>query len=396
MVSALRDAFVLDPDIAFLNHGSFGATPRSVLLAQARLRDQLEREPVSFFERFLPGALMAARRYVADWVNADPAGFAFLPNASAGVATVLSNVSFAPGDELLVTDHAYPACRNAFAHRAERAGATLVTARVPFPGTTADAIADAVLAAVTPRTRLALLDHVTSPTGLVFPLERLVPALADRGIDVLIDGAHAPGMLEVDVDRLAALGATYYTANGHKWSCAPKGAAFLWVRADRREGFHPLVISHGLFAPLADGESRFFAEHGWTGTDDPTPYLSWPIAIDHLADLMPGGWEAIRRRNRTMTLEARDRLCEALGVAQPADDALIGSLAAIPIPADYRPDLTGPALHQRLFEAHGVELPVFPFPDAGHRVLRVAMHLHTDMEDVERLVLALEHERSAA
>jgi len=393
MTSALREAFVLDPDIAFLNHGSFGATPRSVLAAQARLRDRLEREPVDFFERFLPAALMAAREAVADWVHADPAGLVFVSNASAGVATVLANQRLSPGDELLVTDHAYPACRNAFAFSAERAGATLVTARVPFPGTTADTIVDAVLSAVTPRTRLALLDHVTSPTGLVFPLERLLPALAARGIDVLVDGAHAPGMLDLDVDHLAALGATYYTANGHKWSCAPKGTALLWVRADRRDGFHPLVISHGLFAPLAPGQSRFFAEHDWTGTDDPTAHLAWPIAIDHVADLMPGGWGAIRARNRLMTLEARDRLCDLLGVAQPADDALVGGLAAIPIPASFRPDLSGAALHQRLFDTHRVEVPIFPFPDANHRVIRVAMHLHTDMEDVERLVEALAAER---
>lgn len=395
MTSALRDAFLLDPDVAFLNHGSFGATPRAVLAAQARLRDRLEREPVDFFERFLPGALMAAREAVADWVHGDPEGLVFVANASAGVATVLANQRFSPGDELLVTDHAYPACRNAFAFHAERAGATLVTARVPFPGTTADAIVDAVLEAVTPRTRLALIDHVTSPTGLVFPLERLLPALAARGVEVLVDGAHAPGMLDLDVDHLATLGVTYYTANGHKWPCAPKGTALLWVHADRRAGFHPLVISHGLLAPLADDQSRFFAEHDWTGTDDPTAHLAWPIAIAHLADLMPGGWDAIRRRNRLMTLEARDRLCDFFGVPQPAEDALVGCLAAIPIPADYRPDLSGPALHQRLFADHRVEVPIFPFPDSGRRVIRVAMHLHTDMEDVEHLVEALEAERTA-
>lgn len=395
MTSALREAFLLDPDVAFLNHGSFGATPRAVLAAQARLRDRLEREPVDFFERFLPGALAAAREAVADWVRADPQGLVFVANASTGVATVLANQRFAPGDELLVTDHAYPACSNAFAFAAERAGATLVTARVPFPGATADAIVDAVLGAVTRRTRLALIDHVTSPTGLVFPLERLLPALAARGVEVLVDGAHAPGMLDLDIDRLAALGMTYYTANGHKWPCAPKGTALLWVHRDRRHGFHPLVISHGLFAPLADGQSRLFAEHDWTGTDDPTAHLAWPIAIAHLAELMPGGWEAIRRRNRLMTLEARDRLCDLFEVPQPADDDLVACLAAVPIPAWYRPDLTGRALHQRLFDAHRVEVPIFPFPDPAQRVIRVAMHLHADMEDVERLVGGLAAERDA-
>jgi len=180
MTSALRDLWNLDDEVAFLNHGSFGATPKSVLAAQARLRDQLEQEPVRFFERYLPGALAAAREAVAAWVGGDPAGLAFVPNASTGVATVLANLRLEPGDELLVTNHAYGACRNAFALTAERAGAVLVTAEIPFPGTTEDTIVAAVLAAVTSRTKLALIDHVTSPTGLVFPLERLLPEFAAR------------------------------------------------------------------------------------------------------------------------------------------------------------------------------------------------------------------------
>jgi isopenicillin-N epimerase len=388
MTSSLRHAWILDDDVAFLNHGSFGATPRSVLAVQARLRDQMEREPVRFFDRFLPGALEAARVAVARWVHADPAGLAFLPNTSMGVSTVLANQRFGPGDELLVTDHAYAACRNAFAHAAAASGATLVTARVPFPGTTADAVVAAVLEALTPRTRLVLIDHVTSPTGLVFPIERILPELARRGIPALVDGAHAPGMVDVDLTALAALGATYYTANGHKWPCAPKGAAFLWVDEPSRAGFHPLVISHGLLSPLVPGQTRFRAEMDWTGTDDPTAYLAWPTAIEHVGELMPGGWPAIRRRNHELALAAQARLAEALGIARPAEAELIGSLASLPIPAERRPELDARGLYERLIDAHRVEVPVFPWPDSG-RVLRVAMHLHSDMEDIERLVGAL-------
>jgi len=394
MTSALRDLWNLDDEVAFLNHGSFGATPKSVLAAQARLRDQLEQEPVRFFERYLPGALAAAREAVAAWVGGDPAGLAFVPNASTGVATVLANLRLEPGDELLVTNHAYGACRNAFALTAERAGAVLVTAEIPFPGTTEDTIVAAVLAAVTSRTKLALIDHVTSPTGLVFPLERLLPELAARGVDVLVDAAHAPGMLAVDLDRLAAIGATYYTANGHKWPCAPKGAAFLWVRADRRDGFHPLVVSHGLTAALEPGQTRFRAEFDWMGTDDPTPYLAWPTAIEHLGALMAGGWDTIRRRNRDLTLAARDRLCELLAIAPPADNALIGCLASLPLPPGRRPELSAHALHERLADVHHVQLPIFDWE--GQRVLRVALHLHTDLEDIEALAVALRAEGFAA
>lgn len=394
MTSDLRDQWNLDDDVAFLNHGSFGATPKSVLAAQARLRDQLEREPVRFFERYLPGALDAAREAVATWVNADAAGLAFVPNASTGVATVLANLTLHPGDELLVTDHAYGACRNAFALTAAKAGATLVTTQIEFPGTTAEVIVEAVLRGVTDRTKLVLLDHVTSPTGLVFPVERILPLLAERGIDVLIDAAHGPGMLDVDVANLAALGATYYTANGHKWPCAPKGAALLWVRADRRENFHPQVISHGLTAPLMGTQTRFRAEFDWIGTDDPTAFLTWPTAIEHVGAMLPGGWAAARKRNRDMTLAARDRLCSLLGIAAPAEDGLIGSLAALPLPADRRPELSASALHTRLVDAHRVQVPVFDW--GGGRVLRVALHLHTDLEDIEALAQALTAEGFAA
>lgn len=389
MSTPWRHHWQLDPDLAFLNHGSFGATPLVVLEAQAALRTRMEANPVDFFARFLPAALAEARLKVAAWVQADPEGLVFVPNASAGVATVLANARFGPGDELLVTDHAYGACRNAFALAAERRGARLVTASIPFPGTTPEAIIDAVLAAVTERTRLVMLDHVTSPTGLVFPLEGLLPHFAARGIDVLVDGAHGPGMVEVDVERLAGLGLTYYAANGHKWPCAAKGAAFLWVHARRRDGFHPLVISHGLTQPLTPGQSRFRAEHDWTGTADPTPYLTWPDAIAFVASLVPGGWAEIRERNRAMTLRARDQIAAALHIESPAADTLIGSLAAFPLPRELAPELDAMALHTHLFRAHRVELPVFPWPAAPQRLLRIALHLHSDLDDVARLIAAL-------
>ena len=386
----LRAAWTLDPAITFLNHGSFGACPRAVLAAQAELRAELEREPVDFFIRRLGPRLDAARAEVAAFVGADPRDLAFVRNATAGVAAVLGSLRLDPGDELLATDHGYNACKNALDRVAARAGARVVVARLPFPLRDPAEVVDAVLRALTPRTRLALLDHVTSPTGLVLPIAALVRALAERGVDVLVDGAHAPGMQDLDLD---ALGAAYYTGNFHKWVCAPKGAAMLWVRRDRQAGLHPAVISHGYNSTRP--RPRLHEEFDWIGTDDPTPWLCVPIALRELAALVPGGWPELRRRCRDLALAARDRLALALHVAPPAPDAMIGALAALPLPPGDPTPLAAldiEPLQQRLFDRHAIEVPVVPWPRPPHRLLRISAFLHNTLADYDRLAHALRAE----
>jgi len=232
--------FALDPEVLFLNHGSFGACPRTILEKQSELRLRLEREPVLFLSRELEKLLDGARAELGAFAGADPDDLALVKNASTGVSTVVRSLDLQPGDELLTTSHAYNACHNALRAQ-ERRGVKVVSADVPFPIRSPSQVVEAVLAQATPRTKLALVDHVTSPTGLVFPVAEIVRALDARGIDSLVDGAHVPGMLPLD---LRALSPAYYTGNCHKWLCTPKGCAFLFVRRDRQERIVPLTISH--------------------------------------------------------------------------------------------------------------------------------------------------------
>jgi isopenicillin-N epimerase len=383
-----RTLWPLDPSVTFLNHGSFGACPRAVLEAQARFRDRLEAEPVRFLSRDLEGLLDAARSALGAFVGAAGDDLAFVPNATTGVNTVLRSLDLGAGDEVVATDHTYNACRNALNAAGARAGVRIVVATLPFPIAAPEQVVEAVLARVGPRTRLALVDHVTSPTGLVLPIERLVRELAARGVDALVDGAHAPGMVPLD---LRALGAAYYTGNCHKWICAPKGSGFLYVRRDRQPGVRPLVISHGANSPRVD-RSRFRLEFDWVGTTDPTAYLTVPEAIRYMGSLLPGGWPALMAHNRATALAARDRLCAALGVAPPAPDSMIGSLAALPVPAGFLPapvDGERDPLHTALFERYGLELPVFTWAALACRILRISAQLYNSAADYEQLAGAL-------
>jgi isopenicillin-N epimerase len=369
----------------FLNHGSFGACPRRVLEIQNDFRRQMEAEPVRFFIRELPPLLAVARGELADFIGADPDGLVFVANATTGVNTALAAVPLETGDEVIVTDHGYPACRNAVEACCDRAQSRIVEARIPFPGTTPDAITDAVMTRVSPRTRLAVIDHVTSPTGLVLPIVEIVTRLEERGITVIVDGAHAPGMVALDV---ASLGASFYTGNCHKWMCAPKGAGFLWIRRDWRARVRPLVTSHGAGA-VVDRHSRLHAEFDWTGTDDPSPWLSVPAAISTMAALVDGGWEAIRTRNRSLAVEARSALCATLGVDPPCPDDMVGSLAAIPLPDDESAATSSQVeldpIQEGLYRDHLIEIPVTRWGGPPRRAIRLSAQLYNSLEQFRYL-----------
>jgi isopenicillin-N epimerase len=379
----------LDPEVTFLNHGSFGACPIPVLEAQERLRRTMEAQPVLFLHRLGEELLDRARHELAAFLGADPEGLVSVANATTGVNTVLRSFPLSPGDELLVTDHEYNACRNALNETATRTGAVVTVAPLPFPVGAPATIHETILACVTPRTRLALLDHITSSTAFVLPMESIVRSLQARGVAVLVDGAHAPGMIPLDVD---GLGAEFYAGNCHKWLCAPKGAAFLWVRADRRPGVRPIVISHGANSPRTD-RSRFRLEFDWTGTSDPTPFLCVPDAIRFLGGLRPGGWPAHMAANRALALRAGEILRRTLGVPACCPEAMIGSMVTLPLPEAPRdsldPVLLVDRLQLRLFERFRIEVPVILWPTWTRRWVRISAQAYNREGQYEELGRAL-------
>ena len=377
----------LDPGVHYLNHGSFGACPIPVLEFQAALRARLEREPVDFLVRDLPGLLAGARQALGRFVGADPEGLVFVPNATTAVNAVLRSWNLKPGDEIVTTDHAYAACRKTLEFLAARRGAAIRIARVPFPIAGPGDVVEAILAAVTSRTHLALIDHVTSPTALVLPIAEIVATLRERGIECVVDGAHALGMLPLELDRL---GAAAYAANAHKWLCAPKGSAFLHVRADLRGRVRPLVVSHG-YDP-GSPEVRFRDEWDWTGTDDPTPYLSIPECLRVLGGLLPGGWPALMHRNHALALRGRSLVGEALGVAPPCPESMIGSIAALPLPAAHpdspvaRLDMRGLATWTR---ERGIESWFFPWSAPGGKLVRLSAQAYNHEDHYRALATLL-------
>lgn len=399
--SPLAVEWSLDPSWVFLNHGSFGATPRAVQAEQTRWREQLEAEPVGFFIERHPGVMDDARTSLGRLVGADPAGLALLPNATIAVATVLANQRLAAGDELLVGSHEYPACQNGFRAAANRADATVVYADIPFPCPGPDAVVHAFISKVTPRTRLALFSHVTSPTGLVYPVERLTRELHRLGVRVLIDGAHAPGMIHgLDLDTLRP---DYYTANCHKWVCSPKGSAFLYVRADRRETFRPIVLSNNAENPRP-ARSQFVTEFEYIGTQDYTALYSIPAAIRCVGGLARGGWAEVTRRNHDLCVEARDMLCKAWGVEPPAPAEMIGSIATIMLPSHdaarqarlaQRPTRYHDALQDALLANWRVQVPIWGLPGKPERFLRISSQLYNSWEQYEYLAAAVRAELEA-
>jgi isopenicillin-N epimerase len=374
--------WALDPDVVHLNHGSFGGCLRSVLDVAAAARTRLEAAPMRFFVLEWQTALDLARAALAGFVGADAERLAFVPSSTTGVAIALRSATIAAGDEILTTSHVYAACLYQLQRLATERGAriTIVDIGLPFDP---DALVERVAAAITPRTRLALLDHITSPTALRLPLERLIPLFTARDIPVLVDGAHAPGQIELAVDRL---GATWYVGNCHKWLCAPKASGFLAWSTAAAATLRPLVTSHGANAAYGPA-NRLHAELDWSGTYDPSAQLAVPAAIENLGR-EGGGWPAILARNHALALELRDRVSTGLGGTglrtQLAPASAIGTMAAIPIEL---PAGTDARSLERTLLVDGWEVPLVDHPSGP--LVRVSAHLYNDVSEADLLAAKL-------
>ena len=387
--SRFRRLWALAPESVFLNHGSFGACPKAILKLQAELRRQMEAEPVQFLWRRYEERLEPSRRTVAKFLGVRPKDMVFVTNATTGVNAVLRSLKLKPGQELLTTNLDYNACHNVLAEAARAARAKLITAAIPFPLDDEDELVEAILRKVSRRTRLAMIDHVTSNTALVTPVARLIKELEARGVDTLVDGAHAPGMLPLDLHKLAP---AYYTGNLHKWVCAPKGAGFLWAREDKQKELQPAVISHGNNT-VRPGYSAFQDRFDWAGTEDPTAWFCSGAAIDWMGRLLPGGWREVRERNHALAVRARTLLCRQLDVEPPCSENLLGSMATIPLPQrfQHRPKSGKIDPEQlRLYERFKVEVPFVRLPSSDVRYFRISAQIYNTPAEYEYLGQGLE------
>ncbi|WP_425397004.1 aminotransferase class V-fold PLP-dependent enzyme [Aeoliella sp.] len=410
----------LAPGLTYLNHGSYGACPIEVLEAQAALREWMEADAVSFLSQELFGLLDRSRQALVSVMGGRAEDYVFCRNATTAIATILDNVArghgliddrpLAAGDELLALDHEYRACLNNLERTAEQTGAKVVVAEMPIerdggPRIDGELITQSLLSAVTPRTRVCLLSHITSASGAVLPVASIVRQLESRGVVTIVDGAHGPGAVEIDIE---SLGCAFYTSNCHKWLCSPKGSALLWVRPDLQPGFRPLVLSNHAQAsatlPLgAQARSRFQMEFDYTGTDDYTAAAAIADAVEVLPKIAGCDWSGIVARNRSLVLKARDLICTKLGTEAPYADALVGPMATIPLPIVPEPNREkllaretyfADALQDALLTRHHIQVPIIRpskpgQPWNGRRYVRISAQLYNSLEQYEYLAEAL-------
>ena len=391
----------LAPGLSYLNHGSFGLAPRELLQWRFQLLQAMERDPVQFLAEELPPRLQRSRAALASLVGTSPAQLAFVPSTTYGLNELVHRLEpllkrLPPGSEILLPDQAYNASLNLVRFAAEQRGWIVREVALPLPLQNAHEVVAAFERAWSPATRLLVLDHITSPTALVLPLAQLIALARERGALVIVDGAHAPGSLPLQLDQLQP---DAYVGNLHKWLCCPRGSAFLWVRSPWEERLRPLVVSHGANGPLAQGVSRFQLEHDWIGTADPTPWLALPEALMLLGaevPLTPQALDPLLQAHHQLAQQGQTLLLELLQQQPLAPSSLQAAMAAVPLPPTDR--LDGPKL-QGWLRQHGVQVPVIPLQPhrrSQPQFLRVSCFAYNTLSDLQKLVDLLPEGLAAA
>ena len=368
--------WMLDPNFTYLNHGSFGARVRSVFEFQLDLKRELEAEPVNFLDR-QRNRVDKARQAVSSFLGADPEGFGFVDNATTGVGCVVQSLRFEECDEILTTSLVYNGVRQLLTRTAKDAMCSYREVHIELPVHAPEEITRAIARSFTPSTKLLVIDHVSSASSIVFPVQEIARLCREKGVLLLVDGAHAPGMLGLNID---AIGADWYVGNLHKWVCAPLGAGFLWASTSTREMTHPMTVSHWYGQGLPN-------EFDWQGTRDVTAWISSAEAVKWGEGF---GWKSIREHNHALAVWMQKQLIEAWGIEplSPLDGSMVGSMVTVPLPSGS-PDTVEDCLafRDRLYEEHRIEVPVFPL--YGRGMVRVSAQLYSKEMHLERLLLAL-------
>lgn len=374
----LRKHFLLDPSVTFLNHGSYGATPRPVFREYQRWQRELESQPVEFLGRRITKLLADSRAALAKYLGAQADDLVYTQNVTISLNIVARSLELGPGDEVLSTDHEYGAMDRMWRFLSKERGFRYINHPIALPLATEEKIVEDVWSEVNPRTRVIFISHITSSTAVIFPVEEIVRRAREAGILTIIDGAHAPGQLPLNLD---SLGADFYGGNLHKWLCAPKGAGFLHARPEAQRLLEPLVVSWG-YESEKPGASTFIDHHEWWGTRDMAAFLSVPAAIEFQA---LHDWDKVREACHRLARDAQRRICELTGLSplHSQADGWFRQMTAAPLPAD-----TGAAvLQSRLYDEHRIEVPLIEWN--GHKLIRVSIQGYNTQEDVDRLLAAL-------
>jgi len=379
-IPSLRDYFLLDPEVIYLNHGSYGATPSPVFRAYQEFQRELERQPVKFFNTRLMDDLASARQVLAGYLHSDPDNLVFIPNATHAVNLVARSLSLKRGDEILASDHEYGACDNVWQFVSQKTGALYIRQPVPITARSSEEIAEHFWQGVTLRTKIIFISHITSPTALLFPVKDICMRARQAGILTFVDGAHAPGQIPVDLEAIAA---DFYTGNCHKWMLAPKGAAFLYTRQEHQSMIEPLVISWGWGknSPF-DISSKYLANLQWSGTDDYSAYLSVPSAIQFQVD---HDWDTVRQNCNSFLFWALYRISEITGLA-PVHCEIPGLFRQMGI-ASLPPIDKSEEFKNLLYDQFRIEIPIIEWNN--HHFLRISVQGYNTQEELESLLTAL-------